>query len=179
MTQDALSLHVPQLEELWYRERLLAQPETMAYNRGDDLPFDGYDRETGCIAFPREKWAKWHAWFVGNEPHRFYAYLKRREGTFVGEVNFHVPEGQEEAEMGVVIEARHRGRGYARQALDLLCDRAFAACSLPALRNTFEEERAAALRAHFAAGFVRLPDEGDGLVRVRLTREEYFKWINS
>ena len=55
----SLTLHIPSLEELSYREKLLSQPETMAYNRGYDLPFEGYDRTTGCIAFPREKWAEW------------------------------------------------------------------------------------------------------------------------
>lgn len=37
----SLTLHIPSLEELSYREKLLSQPETMAYNRGYDLPFEG------------------------------------------------------------------------------------------------------------------------------------------
>ena len=44
----SLTLHIPSLEELSYREKLLSQPETMAYNRGYDLPFEGYDRTTVC-----------------------------------------------------------------------------------------------------------------------------------
>lgn len=67
----SLTLHIPSLEELSYREKLLSQPETMAYNRGYDLPFEGYDRTTGCIAFPREKWAEWYSQWIGAEPERF------------------------------------------------------------------------------------------------------------
>ena len=49
---DILRLHVPALSELGYRQRLLADPATMAYNRGYDLSFEGYHPQTGCIDFP-------------------------------------------------------------------------------------------------------------------------------
>ena len=47
---STLYLHVPKLDELWYRKKLLEDPKTMSYNRGYELDFDGYDKETGCIA---------------------------------------------------------------------------------------------------------------------------------
>lgn len=53
---NRLSLYVPSLDELWYRERIMKDPETMSYNKGYDMLFDGYDRETGCIIFPKEDW---------------------------------------------------------------------------------------------------------------------------
>ena len=85
--KNRVSLYVPKLSELWYRQRLLADPETMSYNRGYDLPFEGYNRETGCIAFPETAWAAWHSRFVGQSG-RFYAYVVRLEdGRFIGEAN--------------------------------------------------------------------------------------------
>ncbi|MBS4538491.1 hypothetical protein GOQ27_08445 [Clostridium sp. D2Q-11] len=48
-----LFLHVPSFEELEYRQKILAQPNTMAYNRGYNLESDNYDNKTGCIDFNR------------------------------------------------------------------------------------------------------------------------------
>lgn len=55
----SLCLHVPAYEELWYRQKIMQDPDTMSYNKGYDLNFHGYDEATGCIAFPKEKWADW------------------------------------------------------------------------------------------------------------------------
>lgn len=46
---SVISLHVPEYGELWYRQRLLADPNTMSYNNGHGV-------ENGCIDFPEEKW---------------------------------------------------------------------------------------------------------------------------
>ena len=89
-TIEALTLHVPAYDELWYRRKLSEDPATMGYNKGYDLPFAGYDRETGCIAFPPSEWADWYAYFIGQEPRRYYAYIVReQDGAFLGEVNLH------------------------------------------------------------------------------------------
>ena len=47
-----LKLHTPGVREMEHRRRWLAQPETMAYNRGQLLDAEGYDCRTGCIDFP-------------------------------------------------------------------------------------------------------------------------------
>ncbi|MBQ1690249.1 MAG: hypothetical protein II018_03190 [Firmicutes bacterium] len=47
-----LYLHVPEFSELYYRQKLMSDPVTMSYNRGYDLGFDGYHKNTGCIDFP-------------------------------------------------------------------------------------------------------------------------------
>ena len=46
---EKLILYRPRLEELDYRQSLLADPETMAYNHAYG----------GAIDFPRERWADW------------------------------------------------------------------------------------------------------------------------
>lgn len=65
---EALKLHIPEYSELWYRQKIMNDPDTMSYNKGYNIDFDGYDKETGCIAFPEQKWADWYDYFVGNEP---------------------------------------------------------------------------------------------------------------
>lgn len=44
-----ITAYKPNLEDLWFREKLMADEETMSYNPG------------GTIPFPRERWAKWYS----------------------------------------------------------------------------------------------------------------------
>ncbi len=172
---ERLCLHVPNLEELWYREKFMSDPATMDYNRGYDLDFAGYDRETGCIAFPEETWAEWYDWMIGREPERFYAYIVRKsDGAFLGEVCLHKDEAQPWYGMGVVLEGCHRGRGYSGEALGLLLRYAFEVLKVPAVHNDFEEFRAAALKIHLAAGFTEYRREGE-VLELLITREQWEK----
>lgn len=166
-----LTLHVPSPEELWYRADFMADPATMDYNRGY-APCPGYHRDTGCIDFPPSEWADWYARWIGNEPERFYAYLEREDGAWVGEVNFHRSPSDPWHDMGVVIEAKYRGQGYGLEALHLLIHQAFDVCGIDALHNDFENSRDAAWRMHLAAGFREYRRSGE-LVELMLTREDY------
>lgn len=166
-----ISLHIPSYGELWYRQKLLADPATMSYNRGYDLDFASYDRETGCIAFPETRWREfWDDWCSGQDPRRFYAYVMGEDGRFLGEVDLHRSGDEPWYEMGVVLEAAHRGKGYGRPALELLLHHAFAVLKAETVRNCFEEERAAALKIHLAAGFREIGRE-DGAVWLECRRK--------
>lgn len=133
----SLCLHVPAYEELWYRQKIMQDPDTMSYNKGYDLNFHGYDEATGCIAFPKEKWADWY-------------------------------------EMGIVLEAKHRGKGYAVAALRLLLQHAFEKIGVEAVHNEFEEERSAALQTHLSAGFTKYRQENK-ILELLITKEQYFR----
>lgn len=171
---DELRLHIPTLEELWYRRGLLQDPDTMSYNKGCELNFDGYDNDTGCIDFPERKWAEWYAYFVGQEQ-RYYAYIARRsDDAFIGEVNLHKNQNAEWFDMGIVIEAKYRGNGYAERALGLLLRQAFEHMGAEAVHNDFEAERAAALKAHLSAGFTVIGQE-NGIAELSISRERYFR----
>lgn len=147
----------------------------MDYNKGYDMSFDGYDKETGCIAFPEREWADWYDYFVGREPERFYAYVVREpEGEFIGEVNLHKSSTNNWYEMGIVLEAKYRGRGYAAGALRLLLQHAFEDMNAQTVHNSFEEERIAALKTHLSAGFTEYSRE-NGIVELLITREQYFR----
>lgn len=170
-----LALYVPRLEELGYRKQLMQDPDTMSYNKGYDLDFAGYHRDTGCIDFPETEWADWHTYFVGQEPKRYYAYVMRLEdGAFVGEVNLHQSGAHPWYEMGIVLEAKYRGHGYAAEAMRLLLAHAFEALHAQAVHNYFEESRASALRSHLAAGFIQTEKE-NGIVDLLLTKERWLQ----
>ncbi|MDD4492956.1 MAG: GNAT family N-acetyltransferase [Eubacteriales bacterium] len=166
-------LHVPKLDELWYRQKLLSDAETMSYNKGCNLGFDGYDNNTGCIDFFENKWQSWFDYFIGNEPERYYAYIVRKEdNAFIGEVNLHKSENADWYDMGIVLEARYRGKGYAVEALKLLLNYAFHSLGAKAVHNDFEETRIAAVKTHLSAGFTEYAKH-DGIIELVITREKY------
>jgi diamine N-acetyltransferase len=168
-------LYEPLLTDLWYRKHLLSDPETMSYNRGYNLSFPGYHNETGCIDFPESGWEAWYRFFCQSEPERYYAYIVRcSDGAFLGEVNLHQNASGGWYDMGIVLEAAYRGKGYSTEALRLLLNEAFGHLGADEVRNDFERDRSAALKAHLAAGF-RVIGEENGVVRVGVTKEEFEK----
>lgn len=169
-----LGLHIPAFDELWYRQRMMSDPATMSYNAGYNLGFDGYHNDTGCIDFPEEKWRGWYARFIGKEPEKFYAYVVREEeGAFIGEVVLRQEGEPGRYEMGVVIEACHRGEGYSAEAMRLLLDTAFQKLGAKVVCNDFERSRAAALKLHLNSGFEIVRE--DDCVHLEVTHEHYLK----
>ena len=107
-----LTLYEPAFEDLWFRQMMLADEETMSYNHAWG----------GTIPFPRERWESWYdAWIVHLEGRRYYRYLKETEGHFVGEIAYHLDDEEQKYIADVIVYAPYRGRGYGGQALDLLC----------------------------------------------------------
>ncbi|MDE6407139.1 MAG: GNAT family N-acetyltransferase [Anaeroplasmataceae bacterium] len=170
-----IELYIPQKEDLWYRQKMMEDPKTMDYNKGYFLESENYNNDTGCILFPKEDWEDWYAYFINNEPKRYYAYILRKEDqTFLGEVCLRKMDKINEYEMGIVIESIHRKNGYSKVALKLLLEIAFEKFHAEAVHNFFEEERAAALHLHLNVGFSIL-NKKEHIVHLILTKEQYFK----
>ena len=169
---EKLELYIPKLDELWFYQKMMSDPATMSYNANWDVSYEGYHRDTGCIDFPESEWAGWYAYWINREPERFFAYIKRSDGTWIGHINFHYSPERDWWDMGIVIYAPYRGKGYAVPALRLMQEHAFRDCGVSRLHNDFELERPAGLNVHLAAGF---RDAGivDGMQHVVLTREDY------
>lgn len=162
-----LQLHIPQPEDGWFYVKMLSDPATMAFN----TPWFPPD---GCIPNAEAEWQNLQEDWIGHEPERFYAYLQRKsDGVFVGDVNFHYTPEQDWWDMGVVIYAPERGKGYGRQGLQLLVNRAFRIAGISRLHNGFETTRGAAYQIHKAAGF-REAGRENGYVQLLLTKEEYY-----
>lgn len=174
MLDSQLKLYVPQYRDLWYRQQLLNDAATMDYNKGYDLDFRGYHKDSGCIDFPQGQWKDWYDWFIDQEPKRFYAYITRlHDSKFIGEDNVHKSDAAPWHEMGIVLEAKFRGQGYAVEALKLLLEYAFVNLNVDAVHNSFEMNRMAAIRTHLSAGFKEYNKENDN-IELLITREQYF-----
>ena len=158
-----VELYIPKLEDLWFYQKMMSDPETMSYN----------DPWGGCIDYPDEVLPDWYARWIGQEPQRFYAYIKRTsDGAWIGDVNFHYTPERGWWDMGIVIYEPYRGKGYAVPALRLLLDQAFRVCGISRLHNDFETTRDAAWAIHRKVGFKEMGVE-DGILQLMLTKEDY------
>ncbi|MBD5391045.1 GNAT family N-acetyltransferase [bacterium] len=168
-------LYIPKKEDLWYRQKMMEDPNTMNYNKGYFLDSDRYNNETGCILFPKEDWDDWYEYFIHAEPKRYYAYIIRKnDQTFLGEVCLHQIPNKKEYEMGIVIESIHRKKGYSKVALKMLLEIAFERFHAEAVHNSFEETRTAAFNLHLNVGFSIL-NKKENIVNFIITKEQYFK----
>ncbi len=105
----------PKYEELWFRQMMLADEETMSYNRAWG----------GTIAWPETDWNDWYDhWIIHHEGKRYYRYLKNQDGQFVGEIAYHYDREIQHEVANVIIYSPYRRKGYGAEALELLCSAA-------------------------------------------------------
>ena len=103
----------PHLEDLWFRQAMMADPETMSYNNAWG----------GTIPFPRENWAEWYDYWVINPKDRFYRYITTGESrSFVGEAAYHYDNDLNIYLADIIIAARSRRHGYGKAGLEMLCE---------------------------------------------------------
>ena len=165
-----VKLHVPSIREMDYRQKFLAQPETMSYNAGQALDADGYDVATGCIDFPISDWRYWREVWLWCEPSRYSAYIMDEDtGGFVGEACYFYDMEADAHCAGVLVEHRHRGKGYGTAALRLLAEHAFRHPEIETLFVDLPLDREDAVRMYLTVGF-REEFTQDGVCRLVLRR---------
>ena len=64
---ERLELYIPQLEDLWFYQKMMSDPETMSYNANWDVEYDGYHRDTGCVDYPDSVLARWYDGWIGRD----------------------------------------------------------------------------------------------------------------
>ncbi len=107
-----LTIYEPKYEDLWFRQQMLADEETMSYNHAWG----------GTIPWPKEEWGDWYdRWVANPKDGRLYRYVKNSSGDFVGEIAYHYDADMQGFTANVIIFSKYRGRGYGGQALELLC----------------------------------------------------------
>ena len=105
--------YIPKLDDLWFREKLLADSNTMSYNH----------HWGGTIQFPKKDWASWYDyWIINNDNERYYAYLANDNNEFVGEIAYHFDGKYYIA--NIIVYAEYRCKGYGQEGLSLLCKKA-------------------------------------------------------
>ena len=146
-----ISLYVPSLEDYWYEEKVQSDPLSMSYNAGYDVSYYGYHYDTGCIDFPKDRWKESFERRI--KENRYFAYVKDNDlNEFVGYVNYHYNKNDNRYDCGIVIESKYRGLGYAKIALELLCEVA-KENGIKELYDNFEIDREHTLKLFESVGF--------------------------
>lgn len=126
------------------------------------------DDGSGCYYRTLEEVKTWYQRW-NKDDHSYYGYVLRlSDNTYVGEVSIHFDTSQEKYIVGVVIEAKYRGKGYAKEALCLLAEQAFNKMGLNSIVDNFPSDRVSAEKIFTSVGFVRISDE-----LMELTKERY------
>ena len=107
-----LTLYEPKYEDLWFRQMMLADEDTMSYNHAWG----------GTISWPEDEWSGWYDdWIACREDKRYYRYLKNEDGQFVGEIAYHYDAELQHEMANVIIYSKYRKNGHGSEALALLC----------------------------------------------------------
>ena len=108
-----IKAYKPKMCDLWFREKLLSDEETMSYNAAWG----------GTIPFPNEKWAEWYSkWLEAPEYKRYYRYLYETDiDSFVGEIAYHYDEKRKIHICDVIVLSEYRNRGFGTAGTELIC----------------------------------------------------------
>ena len=136
-----------QMEDLPYASLWVNDPETTAMLSHRFLPPQSFEDTEGFFRSVVE----------GRNPGYHFVIARKEGGEYLGQVDlFSLQQVDRTAELGVVIgEARHRGKGYGREAVSLILSYAFRQCNLHRVYLTVLAENLGAIRCYEACGFLR------------------------
>ena len=162
MEKNKIILEIPTKETLYFKKEIKEDPQTMDYNAGYDLSFNGYNRQDGTIFTDlKELEEVWSKRWIGNEPNNFYYYI-RYNNTLVGEIYAKFDAEKHSHEIGIVIKGEYRGQGLATPAIKLLCNK----LKEFGIKNLFHElpmSRKGAIKADINNGFKVVKENIDGI----------------
>ena len=114
-----IEFYLPEIDDFWYQEKIQKDEKTMSYNAGYDVSYYGYDYDTGCINFPKEKWEETYNRRIKEKV--FFAYIKDNDiNEYIGYVSYYYKTKDDRYYCSVVIESKYSGKGYSKQVLKML-----------------------------------------------------------
>ena len=149
-----LYLSIPNNNDVWVKKEMNEDPATMDYNAGYNVSYGGYNYSDGTIKTDlKDIQENWLPQWINKEPNRYFAFIRRIEDEeYIGYVYFKdkTENGQE---IGVLIRGKYRGKGYATEAVKLLCEKADN-LGVEQLFHQIPDTRKAAIKADLNNGFV-------------------------
>lgn len=152
---------VPKKEDLNYRKSIVEDPKTMEYNNG-------------IVPFPKEKWDSWYEKWIGNgDPNFYYAYIFDKDiQSYVGEIAYRKEPEMNLVTLNIIIENKHRGKGYGKEGLKGLVSKAFKN-GWNEVRDLIGKDNIGSQKLFSDFGFKIVNPDVDGSVDFRLTKEEF------
>ena len=143
-----IRLVVPNFDDYSYKEKIENDKDTMSYNAGYDVSYEGYNYDTGCIKFNKDNWK----WLLSGDRVYFAYILDCDSNNYVGYVTYEWSEIYDEYECSVLIEHKYRKLGYGADALKLLIKEAYKN-GIDSLYDTFEKNRSHTFELFKSLGF--------------------------
>lgn len=157
----------PSKEELKYCQRWLMDPNTMSYNAGYDIDLSGYNKLTGTINKTDEDMINWYNKWINHEPEKYYRYIYVRGiDEPIGEIYYY--PNNDTHHMGILIQSKYRGNGYAYEALIELERIAFEENGINELHDEIPFDRTNSINLFKKAGFIQTDKD------MMITRNMYF-----
>lgn len=175
-------LKVPSKQELHYRQSWMKDEKTMSYNSGYDIDLKGYNKQIGTITKTKEEMLLWYDNWINKEPHKYFAYIyDELIKEPIGEVYYYL--NNDTYSVGIVIQDKYRGQGYASKALVALEKVAFEKNNINELSDYIPVDRTLAIKTFQKAGFIVTERERKDLVfgkisiskELQITKEMYLK----
>lgn len=155
-----LRFHVPDFDELWYRQQLISE-YTPADKMKNSLPLTDKALE------------QWYRHWTKNAPSRYYAYIVSCD-DYMGEAMLERTgdDYDDNYAMNIFLQNSSRGQGFGSTAVRLLLDTAFNELGASTVQCTVESYNAPALYALLHSGF-HIISETNHLLKLCITAFEY------
>lgn len=160
---------IPSKDDLKYCQKWMMDPDTMSYNAGYDIDLSGYTKSTGTILKTDEDMLSWYdKWINNQENNIFYRYIYV-EGIDepIGEIYYY--PCSDTHHVGILIQSRYRGNGYAYDALIELERVAFEENNILELHDNIPLDRVNAIKLFKKAGFIQTDKD------MMITKNMYLK----
>ena len=144
-------LKTPTIEELSYRQKWMMDTKTMSYNAGYDISLRGYNKKTGTIAKTKEEMINWYTNWIKEPQNKYFAYIYDNDiKEPIGEIYYYLEN--DIYNMGVLIQSQYRGKGYFKESMHLLFNKA-KENNIKELYDEFEKNREITYQAFLSLGF--------------------------
>ena len=151
LNRPKLSLEQPTINELYYRQKWMMDAETMSYNAGYDINLKGYNKKTGTITKTKEEMISWYIKWIKEPKDKYFAYIYENNGKEpIGEIYYYLEK--DIYNMGIVIQSKYRGKGYFKESMNLLFNKAKEK-KIKELYDEFEITRTTTYQAFLSIGF--------------------------
>lgn len=157
----------PSKEDLKHCQKWMMDPDTMSYNAGYDIDLSGYNKLTGTINKTDDDMLRWYEQWINKEPDKFYRYIYV-EGIDepIGEIYYY--PNNDTHHMGILIQNKYRGNGYAYKALIELERIVFEENDIDELHDEIPFNRVNAIKLFKKAGFIQTNKD------MMITKDMYF-----
>ena len=155
-----LRFHVPDFDELWYKQQLISE-------------YTPTDKMKNPLPLTDNALEQWYSYWTKSAPSRYYAYIVSND-DYIGEAMLERTSDDYDDcyAMNIFLQSSNRGQGFGSTAVQLLLDIAFNELGASTVHCTIESYNSPALYALLHSG-LHIISQANHLVQLCITAFEY------